>query len=257
VRKDWFFRGFRDRYVRGYLRKHFHAVRLSRSSAAIPADDRPVVVVLNHPSWWDPLICTLLSGEFGRREHYGVIDEAMLKKYGFFRWLGFFGVDPNTLRGAARFLRTAIRLLNGSNRVLWITAQGEFSDVRQRPLNLKSGVGHLAARLDRVAILPVAFEYAFWTERTPEALIRIGPVIEKDASTTRTPEEWTGHIEAGLTETLDRLNAETITRDPRQFTTLLGGKSGVGGVYGLWQRFKSLITGHPYQPAHDDSREPS
>ena len=58
--------------------------------------------------------------------------------------LGFFGVDPSTLRGAAEFLRTGEAILSAPQRALWVTAQGEFTDVRTRPLQLKTGVGHLA-----------------------------------------------------------------------------------------------------------------
>ena len=255
TRKDWFFRGFRDRYCLGYVRKHFHAVRLSLASYPIPPAEGPVIVVLNHPSWWDPLICTVLSREFGRREHYGVIDAAMLKKYGFFTWLGFFGVDPLTLRGAARFLRVATKLLAGTDRVFWITAQGDFADVRTRPMNLRSGVGHLIARLPRSTVLPVAFEYAFWTERTPEALVRIGlPIVVTDPKA-YDGAGWTAVIEAALTETLDTLNRESMGRDPAAFRTLLGGKAGVGGFYQRWQAIKARLTGKRFDPVHHPPTE--
>lgn len=59
-RWHWLIRGFR-RYCTRYVRKHFHAVRLSRSGAALPNTDEPILVVLNHSSWWDPLIGIVLS----------------------------------------------------------------------------------------------------------------------------------------------------------------------------------------------------
>jgi 1-acyl-sn-glycerol-3-phosphate acyltransferase len=250
ARKDWFFRGFRDRYVLGYVRKHFHAVRLSLGSHPIPPADGPVIVVPNHPSWWDPMMFTVLSREFGRREHFGVIDAPMLKKYGFFSWIGLFGVEPNSVRGAATFLRVATKLLAGSNHVFWITAQGDFADVRKRPLNLRSGVGHLVARLPKVTVLPMALEYPFWTERTPEALVRFGqPIVVTDPKA-HDGAGWTALIEAALTETLDTLNKESLARDPAAFRTLLGGKAGVGGFYQRWQAIKAKLAGKRFDPAH-------
>src|ERR671912_485639 len=63
---------------------------------------------------------------------------AMLRKYRFFSRLGFFGVDQ-TPRGAAAFLRTAGAICRGPNTAVWVTAEGEFSDVRRRPLRLRPG----------------------------------------------------------------------------------------------------------------------
>jgi 1-acyl-sn-glycerol-3-phosphate acyltransferase len=257
LRKAWFFRGFRDHYCLRYVKKHFHAVRLSLASAPIPAaDGAPVIVVLNHPSWWDPLICTVLSREFGdaTTEHYGVIDEAMLAKYGFFRWLGIFGVEANSLRGAARFLKTATTLLEGTDRFFWITAQGRFADVRERPLALQSGAGHLAARLSRATIVPVAVEYAFWNEKTPEVLVRIGTPLETEDSNLD-GKAWTTKIELALTDTLDSLAVDVRSRDPDRFRTLLGGSVGVGGMYGLWQRIKTWARMQRYRPEHQSPKE--
>jgi len=250
VRRAWFFNGFRDFYVSRYLRKHFHAVRLSKASAALPTGDAPILVVLNHPAWWDPLICTILTKRFGPRDHFAAIDAEAMQKYKFFAKLGFFSVDSKSLRGAAAFLRNAQHILNAPNRGIWITAQGRFSDVRQRPLNLQTGVGHLAARLPRGWIIPVALEYAFWTERTPEALVRIGESIDIATSPGLHGREWTKRIEAALTATLDGLNLEAISRDESLFEPLISGRSGVGGAYDLWRRLAAWATLRKFRPAH-------
>ena len=159
-RWNWMYRWFR-RYSVRYIRKHFHALRVSNGSAAIPADDAPLLVVLNHPSWWDPLTCFALLDLFPNREHFAAIDAEAVRKYRFFSRLGFFGVDTTSLRGAAEFLRTGESILREPSRTVWVTAQGRFADVRVRPLDLRSGVGHLAARIERGYVLPLAVEYTY------------------------------------------------------------------------------------------------
>jgi 1-acyl-sn-glycerol-3-phosphate acyltransferase len=255
TRWPWLVRGF-QRYAARYVRRHFHAVRLSKESAPLPADGTPLLVVLNHPSWWDPLICTVLSRHLPNYECYPAIDAAAVQKYRVFTKLGFFGVDTQSVRGAAEFLRTAAAILAAPNRSVWVTAQGRFTDVRARPLGLRSGVGHLAARMGRGRVLPVALEYAFWTERTPEALIRIGAPIDVAESPGRTGRDWTRRIEEALTQTLDGLNADAMSRDPERFTTLLGGAAGVGGVYDLWRRLAAWAAGRKFDPAHDPEARP-
>src|SRR5688572_18493890 len=56
----WLLRLFRW-YARRYVRKHFHAVRLANSGRPFAlAGDEPTLIVLNHPAWWDPMICLVL-----------------------------------------------------------------------------------------------------------------------------------------------------------------------------------------------------
>ena len=246
-RVGWLLKGFR-RYVRRLLRKNFHAVRLSLGSASIPTDGEPLLVVMNHPSWWDPMLGALLLDLFPKHDHYAAIDAKMIEKYGIFKKLGFFGIDMMSLRGAAQFLKTGTAILSAPGRAVWVTAQGAFADVRQRPLNLKPGVGHLAARMSRGWVVPVALEYCFWNESTPEALVRVGEPLPVTPTSAKL---WNERVEVALADTLDGLNADAMTREPTRFRTLLGGKTGAGGLYdffrriGCWARFKR------FEPTHD------
>ncbi|MGL6072766.1 MAG: lysophospholipid acyltransferase family protein [Fimbriiglobus sp.] len=246
----WLFRGFL-RYVKRFVRKNFHAVRLSKTSSPWPTGPEPIIVVMNHPSWWDPMIGTMLLMELPHGEHYGAIDAEAIQKYPIFQKLGFLPVDTKSLRGAAEFLRLAGAVLEAPNRFLWITAQGEFADVRKRPLDLRSGVGHVAARVPTARIVPVALEYSFWTEKTPEALVRIGETLHVVDHPTFKGKDWTAKIEEALTANLDQLNRETMSRDPGQFTLLTGGKTGVGGLYDLWRRVTFWARGKKFNPSHE------
>ena len=250
-RIGWLFDGF-SRYVLRYLRKHFHAVRISRSGATFPTDGEPILFVMNHPSWWDPMVGIALAKPLAGYRHYAPIRAAMLDSYPIFARLGFFGVDPLSLRSAAEFLRTGEAILSEPLRALWITAQGEFTDVRTRPLDLKSGVGHLTARMRRGWVVCVAFEYTFWTERTPEALLRIAEPIRIDPNSKFTGKEWTAKLEAILTANLDVLNLEAMSRDPSMFAAILGGKTGVGGGYDLIRRIACWVRFKRFRPAHGE-----
>lgn len=253
-RWSWAIRGFRW-YFRRYVRKSFHAVRLAKDGAPFPPADEPVLIVLNHPAWWDPLVGVVLSSAYAARDQFAAIDAAALTQYRIFGRLGFVGVDTTTLRGAANFLKIGETILSEPNRVFWVTAQGRFVDVRERPLNLRSGVGHLAARLSRGVVVPLALEYAFWEERTPEALARYGDPIRVADHPDLDGKAWTRLIEAGLTRTLDALNADAMSRDPGRFDTVLGGASGVGGVYDLWRRAKAFVRGERFDPSHAGREE--
>src|SRR3712207_1326217 len=89
------FRFFR-RYTASYLRRHFHSIRLAQRSAATPLKNFPLIVCLNHPSWWDPLVCLqLATSVFPEHSHYAPIEAAALARYRIFERIGFFGVQAN------------------------------------------------------------------------------------------------------------------------------------------------------------------
>jgi 1-acyl-sn-glycerol-3-phosphate acyltransferase len=232
----------------------FRAVRLSRPGLPDLPQDRPLVVYSNHPSWWDPAFYIVLHSRlFPNREGYGPMDVAMLRRYGFFRRIGIFGVEQDSRAGALRFLSTARHILSDPRRMLWITAQGRFADPRERPLALRTGVAHLMARTPEAVALPLALEYPFWSEKRPEALAGFGPPL--DGHEGGDANAWAARLESALTGTCDRLAALAQARDPAAFTNLLSGRAGVGGVYGAWQRLKSLARGERHVPDHFGERQ--
>jgi 1-acyl-sn-glycerol-3-phosphate acyltransferase len=242
-------------YLRWYFYRRFHAVRLSRTGlprAALLAAvaGRPVIIYGNHPSWWDPALYILLDTLlFPGRCSYGPMDAKALGKYGLFERLGVFGIALDSPRGAARFLSTSLDVLSDPGNVLWITAEGEFTDPRRRPVRLRSGIAHLARRVPGAVILPLAIEYTFWNESKPEALARFGPPIESGGGTVA---EWTVRLEEELAQTMDALTAESVQRDPALFEQLLHGQVGVGGIYDLWRRGRALAAGRRFDPRHEE-----
>ena len=235
------FRGFAW-YGRRFVRRNFHALRISGTLPV--ASDRPLIVYLNHASWWDPMICLVLAMHLAPdRNHYAPIDASMLEKYRFFKKLGFFGVEPGTARGARQFLRTTSAICNDFNSALWITAEGRFTDVRTRPVVLQRGLSHLLAHgCKNPIVVPLAIEYAFWEERYPEVLCRFGPTIAPDATHAM--------LEDAMSQTQDALAGDVIARDASRFTSILGGSVGVGGIYDLWRRLKAVACGREFDAAH-------
>ena len=236
-------------YLRFYFWRHFHAVRASRTGLPAAPPGRPLIIYSNHPSWWDPALYILLQSRlFPHHRGYGPMDAEALAKYPLLARMGVFGIALDTPRGAARFLRTSLSVLSNPANILWITAEGAFTDPRLRPLHLRPGLAHLARHIPNATILPLAIEYTFWNESRPEALIRFGPPI--DTTRDRSVPEWTALLEHSLTQTLDALAEESTARNPGLFTPLLRGGAGIGGVYDLSRRVHAWRTGHRFDPTH-------
>jgi 1-acyl-sn-glycerol-3-phosphate acyltransferase len=242
-------------YVRRYVRRHFHAVRLLRGpdgGTGLPAiGEEPVILYTNHPGWWDPLVFLLVGEQLApRRMNYGPIDATALGRYGFLERIGFIGIEPGTWRGSARFLRMVRAAGRRSDVLFWITAQGTFTDPRVRPTTIRPGVGHAMAAAAGGLVVPMAVEYPFWSERCPEALAAFGPAVRVAEVPQRAADEWTALLAAALETTQDRLAAAAIEREPAAFTTLLSGRVGVGFAYDSWRRWRAWREGGHFDPAH-------
>jgi len=242
-------------YGRFYMRRHFHALRLTRADRPMVGVDEPMLIYTNHPSWWDPMVILAVAYRlFPRRDHYGPIDREALERYGFMRRIGLLGIEPGTSSGARRYLRWGTEAASHPERAFLVTAQGRFTDPRERPAHLAPGLGHLVSRLDRGVVLPMALEYPFWEERLPEALVRFGPAVRIEEEWSRSPSDWTALFEDRLVETQDLLARDARERRVERFETLLEGSAGVGGVYDVWRRFKALLTGRSFRPEHGTVR---
>jgi len=246
-------------YGRWYLGRHFHGVRLSTADApagprpGLPAlpEDKPVVVYCNHPSWWDPMILLRLCKELmPSRTHYAPIDAEAVEQYKFFDKIGFFGIDPDKRRGAVKFLRVSEAILNTPGTALWVSAEGQFADVRERPVALRPGVAHLASRLPELVLLPVALEYTFWDQPKPEAMVRCGEPIEARGMAGLDVETINQRLTDELASTMDSLAAETMRRDPSRFETLIDGGASVSLVYDAWRSLWARLRGQRFDPRH-------
>ena len=232
------------------LKRSFQAVRLHGAMPAL--DGRPVVCVVNHPSWWDAALFIWLPGALFGRRCFAPMEAAMVAHYPFFERIGAFPVATGSAAGAAGFLAAGERVLAEPDALLLVNAQGRFTDVRARPVALSPGLAHLARRVPTAVFLPLAFEYVFWDERRPNALLRFGEPVPAAALAGLTAAEASRRLAAALERTMDELAEAAIARDPAAFRTLLAGRVGINPLYDAWRRFRALLRGRSFSPAHGD-----
>jgi 1-acyl-sn-glycerol-3-phosphate acyltransferase len=223
-------------------------------SHALPADfsELPAVVFLNHAAWWDPLICLLLTSKFfPGRSSFAPIDARALKRYRFLSKLGFFPVEMGSSRGAAGFLHKAETILESNERMLWVTPQGKFTDPRERPISFQRGLAHLAGRVPPAVFQPLAIEYTFWEERTPEVLLAFGtPLFTQQHQNSCGADDWAGALERTLEDTQDALAQAAQRRQADEWETLLRGAAGTTPFYDAWRRVRASMRRERFQQEH-------
>ena len=228
-----------ERYTRGYIARNFSSLFVTHPLPRFNRSAGPYIVFLNHASWWDPLVCLLLASRVASGlANFAPIDCRMLEKFRFFRKLGFFGIEKNSRRGAFEFLRTSQAILRQPNAVLWVTPQGEFVDQRVRPAELKSGIALLARSVPNLKLVPLALDYSFGAERLPTVGAKFGSVISSHDSTLLSRSGWAELLRLALEQTQDELAADVLSGDVKHRSALVAGRTGAGGIYGLWQLWR-------------------
>lgn len=238
------------RWVRRMFKKSFHAVRVvpehSQTIAELQQSDTPAIVLLSHTSWWDPLISLTLHDHHGPgREPLAPMDASQLVKFGFFKKLGIFGIQPDnpeSLQAMGEYVRG--RFAANPRATLWITPQGRFVDPRD-PIELRPGAAALAAKTPNVRVLALAIEYAFWTDQKPEVFLRFEPCATPGRPDSTTA--WHREFLRAMAENNARLAEAVRSRDAARFRPALGeiaagGDSDTGPAtnwfYDLWLRVR-------------------
>ena len=253
----WFQDGF-HRFLWRYLKRNFHTIAIARDFRPEQriADDEPLIVYGNHPSWWDPLMAHYLNRTlFPERQFYAPIDAAALEQYKVFAKLGFYGVKMDSGSGAADFLKTSSAILNAGDTAIWMTPEGQFTDARDYSVPLMPGLAHLCNKMDRGVVVPLALEYVFWEERLPECLSLFGDPIPIAEYQSLSKPEWSEKLDAALRQSQAKLSELAIARSSQPFDNLLSGTSGAGFFYDTFRRAKSLVTGKKFQRSHGDQFE--
>lgn len=220
------------------------------------AEGRPLVIYATHPSWWDAILFMLLLRRyFIQRPAFLPMAAEAIRKYPFMTRLGVFGVEQASPRGAVRFLNTAKEVLADPRHMLWMNAPGRFADVRERPVPITPGLVRLAEIAPDALIAPLAFEYAFWSEKQAEAFAAFGPAMTAGELADLDREARAARLAAALEAVMDRLATDVISRDPDRFHAAIDGSKGMGGLYGAWQYLRAMLRGERYAAEHSPGKK--
>ncbi len=250
VSKKWLVDGF-CWYTKRMVSKQFISFGVQKEllEAGRIDDDSPIIAYANHASWWDPIAAMLLQNAyFSNRTFYAPIDANALENYRIMAQLGFYGVRMQTFEGASDFLKVTKSILESKRNTIWITPEGQFTDVRDYSLSLMPGLAHLASKIPGLKFVPVAFEYGFWNESRPQIFARFGAPIDSDERSAKA--EWSELLTDRLRQTQDELAQSVIARNPAAFTYLISSRPVRLGWYDYGRSWSAWLKGKPFDPRH-------
>lgn len=230
--------------IRWSLTHMFARVRL-REMSDPRAAGVPLLGLANHPSWWDGYLA-LATARHYHLPRYLMMDEAQLRRYGFFRWAGCFSVDRSDARESARSVAYAAHLLATERQPLvWLFPQAEITPAARRPIEAHGGAAHVLRRATAggraIGWLPVAWQYEFRGEQHPEAFVRVGAAEIVNAADTRDARALTARIGAALTREADALRDDLVADDLGAYHVIVRGTSGINDWWDTVLRRRRLV----------------
>ena len=211
-KSEWFERAFAV-YNRNLLKRRFNSFRVSDLNHLQGNAERlPLIIYVNHSSWWDGLIFLEILRRFDN-ENYVMMEEKQLRKLFFFRRLGAFSVVREKPREAIKSINYAANLLSEKfNRTLLIFPQGEILPNDVRPLRFYQGLARITEKVQVCRLVPAALRLEFAGNFKPEIYAKIGAPEIPGINKTFDAKSATKNYERRLTETLDSLKREVSMR---------------------------------------------
>jgi 1-acyl-sn-glycerol-3-phosphate acyltransferase len=224
-------------YIKNSLRGHFADVRLAMPDGVQPFT--PMLWHATHVSFWDGYLA-LEAARFLGLEYRVMMLEANLKKFSFLRFVGAFGLERGSPRGALESLRYAAQELHQPiPRAVLMFPSGEIGSPHQRPLPFESGIGTLAglaAKQQEVLVCPLAIRLEYGELEKPHAFLRFGQPRRVQAGNRSVT--LTALLQDDLTRTADALHQDLLHSRLEAYKVILRGHASVPEWWdGVRQRF--------------------
>jgi 1-acyl-sn-glycerol-3-phosphate acyltransferase len=145
-------------------------------------EDRRLLITPNHFSWWDGFFIDYLGTRFVKRQIYLMMLEEQLKRYGFFKRLGAYSVDPGNISSVIETLQYTIAPLMDPSNYVVLYPQGVLEPYDKRPIIIKrGGVRYLVNHAPQpFLVVPIGFRVTYYDEKHPEISVRLGDILESE-----------------------------------------------------------------------------
>ncbi|WP_216830481.1 lysophospholipid acyltransferase family protein [Alkalihalobacterium elongatum] len=214
-------------YNKNLLSKSFSQIKLRNDS--IFNSTKPTLFLLNHSSWWDGLISFHLAKTLFSIDSYAMMEDKGLVAYPFFKRLGAFSIQLQSVKEIVASLRYAEQLLS-QNKGVWMFPQGQEEHLEKRPLSFKNGAAYLIEKVPTIQVVPITYYYTFSGQQLPYLYIHVGRNLVFSGKTS-SRKQLTTMLEAIVTKQLDQQRHDVIHHLTDQYNVLLTGKRTVNELF--------------------------
>ncbi len=158
-----------DIYIRQLIKRDFRKVTIIGD---FTPDDRSILLVPNHFSWWDGFFAWELNRKHLNKKFYLMMLESELNKYMFFSKLGAFSINPSS-KGMLESLRYASNTLEQPGNLMVFFPQGKLYSQHHITLEFQKGIERIVANSHKFRLLMCANLIDYYAYRKPSLNIYI------------------------------------------------------------------------------------
>jgi 1-acyl-sn-glycerol-3-phosphate acyltransferase len=123
-------------YAQWIVKRQFGKVRII---GHLTNNDRPILLIANHTSWWDGFWAMYVNLKIFRRKFYFMMLEQQLRKYWLFNYAGGFSVHKQS-KSIIETLTYTTELLKDSNNLVLVFPQGEIQSMHTQNIEFEKGI---------------------------------------------------------------------------------------------------------------------
>jgi 1-acyl-sn-glycerol-3-phosphate acyltransferase len=132
-------------YTLWKIRRSFHAVEVN---GTIANKDLPVLLIMNHMSWWDGFWALYLNMKLFHRKFHFMMLEEQLRKYSFFNKCGGYSVSKHT-RSIVETLEYTVELLSDNKNLVLLFPQGKIESLYSKSYIFEPGIEYILKKLNQ------------------------------------------------------------------------------------------------------------
>ena len=176
-------------YTQRLFANHFRQISLrgrvgfDRDWGRARKDGGPIIFYGNHQTWWDGFFYVHMLWHYGFE--YAIMMEAKnLRKYWFFRKVGVFGVNLDSILDRGRGAQYAINWLSETSakkrRALVIFPHGRLVPEYEAFPAFKPGLHKMVERIKGAVAIPILTQINYCEHRLPNVDLLIGEALHHD-----------------------------------------------------------------------------
>ena len=177
AKHHWFIYPFMQFYTLVKIRNNFNKVE---SSGEFIEKGLPVLLILNHVSWWDGFWAMYLNIKLFKRKFHFMMLEHQLKKYWFFQKSGGFSVKKKS-RSILESLNYSAEILSDSRNFLLLFPQGQISSMHASSFQFEKGIERILKKVTgKVQVIFATCLTDYFSEAKPGLYIYLKEYEEKE-----------------------------------------------------------------------------
>ena len=142
--------------------------------------DVPTIFFAPHSNWWDGIVAFTICNRICNKEVRLMVEE--LNRFPILRRGGAFSVNKKSPQASMQSLKYSVNVLKDLNNILYIFPQGIIKPPNFRPIEVQAGLPYIAQKAvkkyGKINLVPIAVNYFFMRDNSPEVWIEMGNVIE-------------------------------------------------------------------------------